>query len=136
MHFTYNNQIPEKDAYFRLLLTTGWNEHYLFTADEAHLALNGSWYCVSAYSDNELVGFGRVISDGIHHALIADLIVFPDFQDKGIGSTILKMLIDRCEQNRIRDVQLFSAKGKAGFYERFGFISRQPDAPGMERKKQ
>ena len=38
------------------------------------------------------------------------------------------------ENNQYRDIQLFCAKGKAGFYERFGFLPRPQDAPGMEIK--
>jgi hypothetical protein len=41
------------------------------------------------------------------------------------------MLLDRCERAGIRDVLLFSAKGKAGFYEQFGFVARPDEAPGM-----
>lgn len=87
---------------------------------------------VSAYQDDKLIGFGRIICDGIVHALILDLIVHPDFQNQGIGGLILEKLIKKCQYHQIRDIQLFCAKGYAGFYEKHGFKKRNEDAPGME----
>jgi hypothetical protein len=44
------------------------------------------------------------------------------------------MLTDVCVAAKIRDIQLFSAKGKSGFYEKYGFKRRPENAPGMEIK--
>ena len=76
-------------------------------------------------------GFGRIVSDGVVHALIADLIVLPAYQRRGIGSEILRRLLDQCRTHEIHTVQLFCASGKAGFYEKHGFVRRADDAPGM-----
>ncbi|MHB8094172.1 MAG: GNAT family N-acetyltransferase [Candidatus Aminicenantales bacterium] len=132
MEIKYEEALPEIEAYFRLFLTTGWNDEYGFTLDDVAGALGRSWYAVSAYAGSRLVGFGRVLSDGVHHALIVDMIVDPEFQGRGIGSGILRKIIDRCRAERIRDVQLFAAKGRAGFYGRHGFAARPGDAPGMQ----
>ena len=75
-----------------------------------------------------------MIADGIHHALIVDLIIHPDFQRKGLGSNLLDMLVKKCKEHNIRDIQLFSAKDKFVFYENHGFIKRPENAPGMELK--
>jgi ribosomal protein S18 acetylase RimI-like enzyme len=80
------------------------------------------------------VGFGQIISDGIHHALIVDVIVHPEYRKKGIGREIMNKLIAKCREHKIRDVQLFSAKNKSVFYERLGFYVRPTDAPGMQMK--
>jgi GNAT superfamily N-acetyltransferase len=128
----YREKNPEKNEYFQLFDTTGWNTKYQMTASELQQAISNSWYAVSAYSGNRLVGYGRIISDGLQHALLLDIIVLPEFQGRGIGGTILKKLVDRCLQSRICDIQLFSARGKTVFYERNGFVVRPPDAPGME----
>jgi len=125
---------PGSRDYYSLLLSTGWNEEYKFSEEEAHKALDASWYMVSGYDGDVLVGFGRVISDGIHHALIADLMVLPSHQGRGIGSKMMGMLMDRCTLSGIRDIQLFSARGKESFYHQFGFKRRPDDAPGMQYK--
>ena len=132
MRVAYSNTLPAKDEYFRLFESTGWNEGYQLDADGLREAIGKSWYLVSAYHDDHLVGFGRVISDGVLHALIVDLIVLPDYQGSGIGSRILDELTDKCRSQGIPDIQLFCASGKVGFYEKHGFARRPADGPGME----
>jgi GNAT superfamily N-acetyltransferase len=62
------------------------------------------------------------------------MIVDPEHQGRGIGSEILNRIVSECRSHNIRDVQLFAAQGKSGFYEKHGFAARPPDAPGMELK--
>lgn len=135
MTVSYYETTPSRLEYSDLFLTTGWNDEYHLTPEELERAIADSWYSVSAYHDSRLIGYGRVIADGVYHALIVDMIVHPDFQRKGIGGAILKKLVERCRVHKIRDVQLFCADGKAKFYEKFGFVSRPGAAPGMELKK-
>ena len=130
----YRTDPPEKTEFFRLFETTGWNEEYRLSPDRLHEAVLASWHTVSAYAAGRLVGFGRMICDGVVHALILDMIVLPEYQGKGIGTGILSRLVERCMQSSIRDIQLFSAKGRAGFYEKNGFSRRPEDAPGMQIK--
>lgn len=124
--------IPEPDQFWNLFQSTGWNEKYRLTSDELQKALQVSWYVLAAYEDEQLVGFGRLVSDGILHAMIYELIVLPEYQRHGIGSEILKKLVDKCLAAGVRDIQLFSASGKREFYEKRGFIPRPVDAPGMQ----
>jgi ribosomal protein S18 acetylase RimI-like enzyme len=70
------------------------------------------------------------------HAMIYDLIVSPDFQNQGIGTRILEMLLKRCREANIRDIQLFCARGKQAFYEKRGFVARPQDAPGMQYRRE
>ncbi len=135
MQIRYCTTLPAKAEYFRLFESAGWNADYGLTEDDLFESLRLSWYQVSAYEGDELVGFGRVISDGVLHALIVDLIVLPAYQGRDIGRTILASLVERCQASRIRDIQLFCARGKAGFYRKCGFVERPLDAPGMELSK-
>jgi ribosomal protein S18 acetylase RimI-like enzyme len=68
---------------------------YKAPPDALHQALQQSWYTVSAYDTGRLVGFGRVVSDGVLYAMIYDLIVIPSHQRRGIGSEILRSLVAR-----------------------------------------
>jgi GNAT superfamily N-acetyltransferase len=130
----YSMNRPDPDAFFELFETTGWNASYRLKPDELARAADASWAVVSAHEGGRLVGFGRVICDGVVHALILDMIVAPDRRGRGIGSEILRRLMERCRTEGIRDVQLFCAKGKSGFYGKNGFARRPEDAPGMEVK--
>jgi GNAT superfamily N-acetyltransferase len=132
----YREKIPNKNEYFTLFETTGWNEKYQLTPDDLERANQNSWLVVSAYDDDLLVGFGRVVTDHVMHAMIFDMIVLPEFQRQGIGTMILKKLVERCLALGIKDIQLFCAKGKRAFYEKNGFEARMEDAPGMQLQQE
>jgi GNAT superfamily N-acetyltransferase len=85
-----------------------------------------------AYDGDRLVGSARIVSDGILHAMIYDMIIDPDYQRKGIGTKILNLIIEKCIENNIGDIQLFCAQGKKEFYLKNGFEIRDEDAPGMQ----
>jgi len=135
MEIRYDEKLPDKDRFFELFLTTGWNDQYKLDEEELIAALKNSWYILSAYCSGELVGFGRIICDGVVHALILDMIVHPDHKRKGIGTKILNRMVEKCRSHHIRDIQLFCARDKISFYEKNGFVPRPANAPGMELKK-
>lgn len=124
--------LPDINDYWELFQTTGWNQDYNFSVQDLANAIQHSWYSVSMYDSNKLIGFGRVIADGIHHAFIVDLIIHPAYQGKGFGSKLLNNLVNKCKDSRIKDIQLFAAKDKYEFYEKFGFERRPINAPGMQ----
>ena len=128
----YHEQPPPATDYDRLFETTGWNKSYQASPQELYRAISDSWYVLSAYDKNNLVGFGRIISDGVLYALICDMIVKPSYQGQGIGSHLLEKLIEKCQREKIRVIWLFSARGKSALYEKFGFLERPVDAPGMQ----
>jgi len=135
MSIIYKTNLPRIDQYFDLFETTGWNSEYCLTKDELSISLSNTYYAVSAYEKNKLVGFGKIVSDGVIHAMIYEMIVDPDYQGEGIGSNILNKLVDKCLKENIRDIQLFCAKGKKIFYERHGFTVRENNAPGMQYQR-
>ena len=132
MLIRFSNELPNPNEFFALFETTGWNQVKPLKKDEIYKAIQQSLFILSAFSGDRLVGFGRVISDGVYHALIAKLIAQPEHQNLGIGGAILEQLVAACQQAGIRHIPLFSAKGKTKFYEIFGFTKRAIDAPGME----
>lgn len=131
----FSEKLPDSDQFFDLFETTGWNTKYELTKDELFLALQNSWFTISVYDKDRLIGFGRIICDGIVHALILDVIIHPERQDEGIGKEVMDKLVEKCKKHKIRDIQLFCAKGKKGFYEKLGFEIRPDDGPGMQLEK-
>ncbi len=134
MALRYQTFPPTSTEYFVLFETTGWNDEYHLTPHDLAKALNESAFMVSAFDEDRLVGFGRVVSDSIH-AIVYDLIVAPDHQRQGIGGEILDRLVKHCQEAHIRDIQLFCARGTRAFYERHGFEARPEDAPGMQYRR-
>ena len=129
-------EIPPSDQFWKLFQTTGWNAKYQLSPEELMRALHTSWFVISAYEGEKLVGFGRLVSDGVLHAMIYELIVLPEYQGRGIGGEILEKLVKKCQEVGVRDIQLFCASGKREFYEKRGFVTRPEDAPGMQYVRQ
>ena len=133
MEIEYSHQAPDMFALYNLYQTTGWYLEKPISQSEIARAVDNSQFKVSAYSEGpRLVGFGRVLTDGVIHAMIYEMIVEPRYQRRGIGKTILKMLVDYCLELKVRDIQLFCARDRRGFYEKSGFAARPDDAPGMQ----
>lgn len=127
--------LPTTEDYFMLFGTTGWNDVYGASAGELYNAISSSWYAVCAYDEaDKLIGFGRVISDGVLYAVICDMIVEPKYQNQGIGSALLQWMIRKCKETNIRIIWLFAAADKSGFYKKHGFNERPLNAPGMQMK--
>lgn len=132
-HLKFKETTPDTKAYARLFETTGWNDGYQVDEMRLGTAISNSWLTLSVYTDeNELIGFGRVVSDGVLYAFICDMIVAPAYQNRGIGSEILKKLIQQCQKTGIRVLWLFAAADKSGFYQKHGFEGRPRNAPGMQ----
>jgi GNAT superfamily N-acetyltransferase len=132
MPIEFCSDIPESSQFWRLFESTGWNDNYHLDPEELMSALRSSWYLLGAYDSEQLVGFGRLVSDGVLHAMIYELIVLPEYQGQGLGGEILEKLVEKCRDTGVRDIQLFCARGKRGFYEKRGFMARPDDAPGMQ----
>ncbi len=131
MPLRYSHETPGAAAFKDLYDTTGWGPVERTVGFYAE-ALVGSWRVCCAYDGDELVGFGRVISDGHLHAFITEMIVHPSQQQRGIGAAILSELINACRAAGITDIQLFCAEGKEAFYRKGGFVPRLPTRPGMQ----
>lgn len=132
MSIVYETQLRTIDGFWNLFETTGWNNEYHLTKENLAAALRNSWFEVAAYDGNRLVGYGRVVTDGLLHAMVYELITERDYRGKGIGSEVLSRLVKECRRAGIRDIQLFCARGMRGFYEKRGFRARDCEAPGME----
>ena len=91
-------------------------------------ALANTLYSVSIYDNDKIIGFGRIIGDGICFLYIHDVMVVPEYQSKKIGTMIMNNLLDKIneirKENQSLRVYLGAAKGKEGFYEKFGFVKR------------
>lgn len=104
----------------------GW-ESYDRKVSEKGLA--NTTYSVSVYDDSKIVGYGRLIGDGICFLYIHDVMVDPKYQNKKIGTQIMNKLLEKVNQVKLENpyvrVYLGASKGKEKFYERFGFITRE-----------
>ena len=104
----------------------GWGSYDEKVSEKA---LANTMYSVSVYDDDKIIGYGRIIGDGICFLYIHDVMVIPKYQNKKIGSQIMNKLLEKVNQIKIENpsvrVYLGASKGKEKFYERFEFITRE-----------
>jgi GNAT superfamily N-acetyltransferase len=82
-------------------------------------ALSNSATLVSAWVGSELVGIGNAITDGYLVVYYPHMLVHPKHQGRGIGSEIMKRLMDKY---RGFHQHMLVADGRAiEFYEKCGF---------------
>ena len=81
-------------------------------------AFEASHTTVFIYEEDQLIGFGRAISDGAYQAAVYDCAVLPEYQGKGVGRVVVETIMARIEHCNII---LYASPGKEGFYEKFGF---------------
>jgi hypothetical protein len=68
---TYDDtSIPSIRHDLALVESTGWRGIVEKGPQRMAEALSNSWYLVCAYDGDRLVGSGRIVSDGVHQALI------------------------------------------------------------------
>ena len=103
---------------------------------EQHLAiLRGSDHVVLAREGEQVVGYVTAISDGVVSAFIPLLEVLPDYQGQGVGSELMRRMLDLLE--RLYMVDLCCDAALEPFYQRFGMRTwdrgmgfRRPEALG------
>ena len=121
-----SNEKPEIEDFIKLRNSVGWP---IPTDAEVEKGLDNSTYIVIAKEQDETIAMCRIVGDSSFMFLIADMIVLPDYQRKGIGKKLMLDVINHIKTNYTAKsaVSLMSAKGKEGFYEKLGFISRPTD---------
>lgn len=117
----YQENVLCYEDYYRLRESVGWTN---FSKEQTQAALSNSLYTVAVFENSQAVGMGRLIGDGMY-LVIADIVVNPVYQGKGIGSKIVSMLIEyttkELPDGGRTSIQLISEKGKEPFYEKLGF---------------
>ena len=104
----------------------GWGS---YEEEISKKALSNNIYSVSIYDNNNIIGYGRIIGDGIVFLYIHDIMVKPEYQGKGIGKTIMNKLLAQIHElqkvNPDLRTYLGASKGKEEFYKKCGFITRE-----------
>lgn len=81
-------------------------------------AFNNSHTVVFVFDEENLIGFGRAISDGEYQAALYDVAVLPSYQGKGIGKLIVQTIVKKTPHCNFI---LYASPGKESFYEKENF---------------
>ncbi|GIP32016.1 GNAT family N-acetyltransferase [Paenibacillus sp. J2TS4] len=120
MDILYTEAIPNQDQIYKLYDCFGWNNFLILSKESLHQAMVQSWCVISAFHQDELVGTGRLVSDGIINAYLCGLVVHPNYQNQGVGSEIVQQLVNKGHSHNLH-IELFCESDKIKYYEKFGF---------------
>ncbi len=82
-------------------------------------ALKGYWATVGGFdSRGKLIAWCAIVSDGVRHAVLLDVIVHPLFQGQGIGRELVAQAIQHIRSHGISIIHVDFLPEKAKFYER------------------
>lgn len=131
---TFEYATPETADFIALREECGWERA---TEQDAETALANTLCSVCCYEGETLIGMGRIIGDGALYFFVEDIVVRPAYQGQQVGKTIVDMLLAKIApmQSKVSCTGLFAAKGKEGFYSRFGFSARPSETKGAGMTK-
>lgn len=122
---------PKVEEFLKLFNSVGWER------DQKRIKEHKKHTCfaVSLYIDNEIVGMGRVAGDGAYFT-IYDIVVDKNYQRLGLGSIIMREIVDWYKTIEDDDTFLYvnACKNREQFYEKFGFRSRPNEDVGAGMK--
>ena len=103
-----------------LYTSVGWTA---YTEDPAALrrGYENSLLVLGAYEDGKLAGIIRAVGDGATIVFIQDILVFPEYQRKGVGSALLRAVLDKYAGVRQVELVTDNTEKTVAFYQSMGF---------------
>ncbi len=119
---TYSHKEPPEAAQLlRLFNQAPWAKGR--SLEDAKEMLCHTDVTLCAWDGDQLIGFGRVLTDFIYRATIWDVIVDKAYQEQGVGTQIVQRIL---MHPRLKRVELFwLCTRRPGFYEKLGFTSKE-----------
>lgn len=80
--------------------------------------------CFGVYSkgSNNLIGFGRVISDYTTYAYICDIVIHPQHRRKGLGKNLLNSIMSHHDLQGLKTWTLRTTEESRKIYQQNGFL--------------
>lgn len=119
IQFKETNDIPPETMQ-GLFLKEQWND--FFDLEEVALHLRTALHVVTAWRGDELVGYGRLDGDGRIWVEISDVLVKSEYQGQGIGTEIVRRLVDYIKKLNVYHIQVEPISDReVHLYGKFGF---------------
>ena len=90
------------------------------TINDLKKCLAKSDVVISLWVDEEIVGFGRALTDGIYRGVLWDIVIDQNHQGKGFGTLIVKSLLSSKKIKNTKKLYLMTTNKKL-FYSQFDF---------------
>lgn len=102
--------------------SVGWIS-YTQNLEKLEKAISQSLVVISAWDNDKLIGLIRGVGDGETILYIQDILIHPDYQNQGIGNTLMSKLLAIYPDVRQKVLLTEEAPNVRHFYEKFGFTS-------------
>lgn len=122
MMIEYKELLYDENAIIDLYLNNEW---YAYTNNKEALfkGIKNSLDVYGAYDKDKLVGLIRTVGDNETIIYIQDILVNKEYHRKGIGSTLVKTIIDKYQHVRQIVLMTDQTKQQIDFYKSLGFIA-------------
>ena len=90
------------------------------TINDLKKCLANSDVIVSIWYNNDLVGFGRALSDGVFRGVLWDIVIDKEHQGKGYGKLIVENLLNSKKIKKTKKIYLMTTNKKL-FYSQIDF---------------
>lgn len=120
MSIRYSTDAPSAQQVWELYNRLGWADFLKLSAEQLLRAMQQSWHVLYVYNGDQLIGTGRVVSDGVINAYLCGLGVMPEYRGRGIGTEISRRLVAQCKEYNLH-IQFFCKEQLVPFYENMGF---------------
>ena len=100
--------------------SVGWVFYYKHP-ETVEKAYANSLCTLAAYEDGKPVGVIRAVGDGHTILFIQDLLVYPEYQRKGIGTGLMKAMLERYAHVYQIELATDNTEKTVAFYKSFGF---------------
>ena len=104
----------------RLYNAVGWTA-YTENMPALREGFKNSMLVLAAYDGEELLGIIRTVGDGATIVFVQDILVFPDKQRQGIGTALLREILNRYPNVRQIELATDNTAKTVGFYKSMGF---------------
>ncbi len=114
-------EIYNDDEILNLYASVGWT-NYTASPEMLKNSYKNSLCILGAYDENKLVGIIRAVGDGYSTVFIQDIIVLPEYQRKGIGTALMKALLEIYNDVYQMELMTDNTEKTISFYKSLGFL--------------
>lgn len=98
----------------------GWRTHEIIAESLRNSICFGVYKrATQTFTHDRQVGFGRIVTDGATFSWVADILIDPNYQKRGLGKMLMAAIVEH--PSVARTVSLLRTRDAAGLYQQFGY---------------